>query len=466
MSDDPVQAGTLGIEKTRLDEKDRRRLAEGAARVLKSNDAGDWTMAAPSLYPHQWSWDSAFIALGLAHIDSSRARTELDRLFDAQWRTGKIPHIVFDPAAPETAYFPGPTRWDCARLSPDAPRHVPTSGICQPPIHALAALRIRQVADDRGGSDGGEMSAWVKRTYPRLFAWHRYLAEERDPEGSGLVSIYHPWESGCDNSPRWDFVMGRLIVGEMPAYTRYDVGRVGDPNERPSDDEYDFYVWLVEELKRSLYNERTIHRSHPFLVKDVLFSAILVAANEALLDIAVSVAAPRRDLETIERWIDRGREAIRQRSAAAGGACYDFDARHNMVLPCVTVASVLAPLMAGGLDVHDVKLMLRILDSEQFTGHPAIGRPLPPSASPYDPGFRPRSYWRGPVWPVINWMLWWALRRAGEEERAAQIRAGSLAQLDDRGFAEYFEPFTDEPLGADNQSWTAAVTLDWLSYED
>ena len=31
------------------------------------------------------------------------------------------------------------------------------------------------------------------------------------------------------------------------------------------------------------------------------------------------------------------------------------------------------------------------------------------------------------------------------------------------GFGEYFEPFTGELLGSDNQSWTAAVALDRLA---
>jgi hypothetical protein len=30
-------------------------------------------------------------------------------------------------------------------------------------------------------------------------------------------------------------------------------------------------------------------------------------------------------------------------------------------------------------------------------------------------------------------------------------------------FAEYFEPFTGEPLGSLDQSWTAAVALDLLA---
>ncbi len=78
-------------------------LAERAAAVLRGNDLGGWTKAAPRLYPHQWSWDSAFIAIGWAHLDVHRAAEELRTLFEAQWATGMVPHIVFNPAVPPGA---------------------------------------------------------------------------------------------------------------------------------------------------------------------------------------------------------------------------------------------------------------------------------------------------------------------------------------------------------------------------
>jgi glucosylglycerate hydrolase len=97
------------------------RLAARARQVLRRNDMGDWTRAAPDLYPHQWSWDSAFITIGLAHFDTRRAAGELLALFEHQWRTGKVPHIVFNPEAPPDSYFPGPDHWACAATSPAAP---------------------------------------------------------------------------------------------------------------------------------------------------------------------------------------------------------------------------------------------------------------------------------------------------------------------------------------------------------
>ena len=48
------------------------KLALKANDVLRRNDMGGWTKAAPEHYPHQWSWDSAFITIGLAHLNTQR----------------------------------------------------------------------------------------------------------------------------------------------------------------------------------------------------------------------------------------------------------------------------------------------------------------------------------------------------------------------------------------------------------
>jgi glycogen debranching enzyme len=107
---------------------------------------------------------------------------------------------------------------------------------------------------------------------------------------------------------------------------------------------------------------------------------------------------------------------------------------------------------------------MRLLDSGDFCGDPRLRWRLLPSTSPAEPAFEPRNYWRGPVWPVINWLLWHSLRQLGYSDRADELRRDSLGQIAAAGdFAEYFEPFTGKPLGSSQQSWTAAVTLDWTA---
>jgi hypothetical protein len=438
-------------------------IAPAAVEVLRKNDLGGWTKAAPRLYPHLWSWDSAFIAIGLAHVDPRRAAQELRTLFAAQWTTGQVPHIVFNPDVAPGSYFPDASRWDCSNLAAAAPSGKQTSGLVQPPVHALAAWHIREVARRRGEADAAEADAFLRELYPGLFAWHRYLATARDPEGSGLVTIYHPWESGADNSPRWDAALAAIDVpaGELPPYTRFDVQHVGDPSQRPTNEEYDRYLWLVELLKRARYDDAAIYPTYPFLIKDVWFSAIFVAANEALLRIAELVAAQDEERAVIAEWTERSRRALDRAWDSELGLCVDYDVRAKQTIRLRAMGGF-APLVAGGLSTERQAALMASFDAPWYLGHPDLRWPLPPSTSPEAPGFRPRSYWRGPTWPVMNWLFWWALRRAGEYERAARLRQASLDQIAAVGFAEYVEPFTGEPLGSLDQSWTAAVALDWL----
>jgi hypothetical protein len=432
-----------------------------AAAVLRENDMGTWTRASPTLYPHQWSWDSAFIAIGLAHLDTVRAAGEIRSLLDHQWENGKIPHIIFNPEAPPESYFPGPEHWASAADAPDVPAM--TSGLCQPPVHALAALRILQIAEAQGDGAAGARE-FLAEVYPKLLAWHRYLATARDPEGSGLVTIYHPWESGTDNSPRWTGALERVEVGKIPDYERADLEHV-EPSERPTGYEYDRFIWLVDVIKGANCDDAVLYRECPFLAKDVLASAILVRANEALLEIAEIADAPEEDRTTVRNWIERGRKGLEVRWNPDLSLCSDYDLRAERPLSACTIAGF-APLIAGGGRSDHLGDLLRIFDSRAFAGNPDLRWPLPPSTSPGESGFQPRSYWRGPVWPVMNWLLWWSLKRSGEKKRAARLKGYSLAQLLDGCFGEYYEPFTGEALGSDDQSWTAAVALDWLADEE
>lgn len=57
---------------------------------------------------------------------------------------------------------------------------------------------------------------------------------------------------------------------------------------------------------------------------------------------------------------------------------------------------------------------------------------------------------------------WQSLSLLGYSARADEICSDSLSQIAADGeLGEYFEPFTGKQLGSPQQSWTAAVTLDW-----
>lgn len=439
-------------------------LWQGAIDVLRENDLGEWTRPAPSLYPHQWSWDSAFIAIGLSHVNPARALRELRALLRGQWADGRIPHIVFNPLTREDAYFPGPSRWSCLPVGAPAPREPLTSGICQPPVHALALHAILDLPEI-----GPQAPLWheVADLYPGLLRWHRYLASSRDPDSQGLITIYHPWESGTDNSPRWDAPLARVGVGDMPPYTRRDLAHVIDPSHRPTDAEYDRYIWLVESLKLAGYVDEVIRERHPFRVKDALFSAIFAAANAALAAVANRLNRPSSERDELAELEDRFSRGVGACWSESLGLALDFDLRARAPIEVKTFAG-LAPLLlprpAGGLADEAAAR----LESAEFAGHPSLGFPVVPSTVPNSVGFRPATYWRGPSWPVMNWLLWRGLRQHGKLDAAQRLRDANLALLAQPAaeFAEYFHPFTGEPLGSRHQSWTAAAALDWLAQGD
>jgi hypothetical protein len=70
-------------------------LSERARDTLRGNDRGGYTVPTARLYPFQWNWDSAFVAMGFATFDADRAWREVERLLEGQWDDGMVPHIVF-----------------------------------------------------------------------------------------------------------------------------------------------------------------------------------------------------------------------------------------------------------------------------------------------------------------------------------------------------------------------------------
>ena len=167
-------------------------LAARAAYLLRGNDLGAMTTAAPLLYPHMWSWDAAFVAIGLAPLSVERAVVELDTLLSAQWSNGMIPHIVFANGVDGISRA---RPVGCSALAANAPRTRHTSGITQPPVHAIAVQRILDHSRPHGRSTRAVAEEFLDRRWADLVRWHRWLAEARDQNpaaGSRCITAGSP----------------------------------------------------------------------------------------------------------------------------------------------------------------------------------------------------------------------------------------------------------------------------------
>jgi hypothetical protein len=420
--------------------------------VLEANWMGNATRASARLYPHQWSWDSACIAIGYAGFDQRRAQTELHWIFAGQWANGLLPHIRF---ADDARYFPGPEFWQTDR-SPSAPQHPQTSGIVQPPIHATAVRHVFHRA-----TDGDQAKAFLRQLMPGLVRWHEYLYRERTRDDDGLVEIWHPWESGMDNSPLWDEALARISPTReaMPDYERVDLDFV-DAAQRPTDAEYDRYAYLVKLFRDWRYDSTRIREESPFVVHDVLFNSLLVQANRDLAEIARVLDI---DAEHFDAWAEQTAAGLEDKLwDDAEGRYGDYDVRADERIHAKTSAAY-APLFAGIPTVQRARRLVESLMASTVSID-GLGRVVA-SVAPGDVNFDPALYWRGPAWPMINWVVHAGLRRYGFMDEAAEIRSALLELVRREGFWEHYNATTGRGQGTEQVSWTAALVLDLLEGE-
>lgn len=427
-----------------------------AMHVLEQNDQGDFTIPAHGLYPHQWLWDSCFIAIGQRQYDPERARREVRSLLRGQWKNGMLPHIIFTPGKKQAMHQGIWQSW----LSPQSPDSVSTSGITQPPMLAEAVVRVGEKLPL------SERRSWYRELWPGLLAYHKWMYAERDPHGEGLAVLIHPWETGMDNTPPWMEQLGQHLLPwwiRLLRQTRLDsaVGRLRSDThyvpaaQRLSNVEALALYATQLRLRRKAYDIRRILDHALFAIEDLAFNCVFIRANAQLRTIAASL---REELPAgLAARMARTEKALEELWNPYTQQYYSRDFITHRLLQQSTVATLL-PLYAGCISPQRAGALVKILEDAR-----AFGTAYPiPSAPRNSTWFNPARYWQGPAWVNMNWLVIDGLTRYGFHDHAAALRESTLEMVTKGGFHEYFNPLTGEGLGIDNFSWTAALTIDLL----
>ncbi len=418
---------------------DKKQISERAAEVLRENDRGTYTVPTKGLYPFQWNWDSCLTALGLAQIDERRAWQEIETLFEHQWDDGMVPHIVFHQH--DDGYFPGPDVWETNRP-------VPTSGITQPAVAGFAVKRLFDRARDVKLARE-KASALL----PKITKWHQWFYENRDPAKTGLVAIIHPWESGRDNSIDWDDAFERVPTEGVQAYQRRDLSHA-NPDHRPTQEQYDRYIWLVQKFRSLQWDNSKLHDASPFQVVDPGFNGILIRDCQETAELAEALGED--EVAALNRqWVANGLAALDTLWSEKYQQFVCYDRAAAKLVDSASIGGLLA-VFANVSEAQAKTIADRIND---LAGRAKF---LVPSHDPIDPRFDGKRYWRGPAWLIVNYMIADGLIRADQTETANRIVSSSLDLILESGFAEYYDPIDGEPCGGSRFTWTAAMVLEFL----
>lgn len=106
------------------------------------------------------------------------------------------------------------------------------------------------------------------------------------------------------------------------------------------------------------------------------------------------------------------------------------------------------PLLCAAASPEQTRRLLNHLDDPALFGG-AFGLP---SVARSDPAFADNVYWRGRIWPILNFLVWSGLKRAGETAAAARLAA--------RGEALFFASWNDRRLCPENYNAATGEGLD------
>jgi putative isomerase len=323
-------------------------------------------------YVGLWLWDNAMHALAYRHIDPDLARNQIRAMLAYQLPNGMLPDAVYDEGI-------------VSSLS-----HPIIGQVTKPPILAWAALKLHEMDPD---------PSFLQEIYVPLVRFNAWWFTYNDSDGDGLAEYTHPYSSGLDDSPLWDYGM----PVESPDLNTYLVVQMGS-------------LAVMAEIL-GMHDESTMWR--------------------------------RRAASLVRRMITE----MWDEEAGLFWALHE-----EKRVPVVTPFN-LYPLWTGQMPEHiRGRLLEHIRNPDEFWGEYVL-----PTVAKNDPHYDPNTMWRGPVWANINYFFIEALKLIGEDDLARQIRQKTLDLImKNPNIYEFYNPDTGEaPEKAANIfGWTAAVFID------
>jgi glycogen debranching enzyme len=327
-------------------------------------------------YYNQFFWDSGFHAIPWIWFnDKEPAQSELKNFVLNQWRNGMIPYELF-------LYDVNGREW----METDAK----TTAATQPPTLAISLMEIFAKFGDK---------EFLEFFYEPLLRYEDWLWRYRDLGRRGLSYVFHIWESGTDNSPKFDPVHKNRLLD-------------------PALEVVDFNVFIYLLRQAILKMADILGKEPPARIKERI-ALTKQSANEVLLD--------KEDGFYYDVWADTDKHVK------------------------VKAFSGVLPLITDWPDEETRERLLNdyLLSEKEFNTECPV-----PSVSVSEPTFASHDFWRGANWPQITWTFVYGLKRNSHAEAASIILDKYLAQSTKRHFCnEYCDSVTGQDVGLPFQGW-------------
>lgn len=362
-------------------------LLERASFVFENNlfdtDNAAWgahrgILPSPGKYNGVWNWDSAFHALAVSCFDPKLAYEQFEIFFDFQGEDGIFPDVIYADGTVKDNYS-------------------------KPPVLPWAFIEV-----------------YEKCPYPDLLSrayncfcknldfWNHFRRDENYGlyyydcrRIDGNWQTHQKWESGMDNSPRWDKGVSQWLAVDLNG----------------------FMVMFFDSLRRMA----------------------------ALLKL-------KKDAAFWQKESDALRKKINESLWCPDKNCFTDRDRFTGAFSDVLSSASYVALFSGCADTEKSAQM------NDNACNTALFFPSMPTVAINSGAFSPSDYWRGPVWLNFVYFACEGLRKYGYSATAERIKEYTLnvCANEKRSIFEYYNALTGEGLGAESFGWSAAFIIELI----
>ncbi len=262
--------------------------------------------------------------------------------------------------------------------------------------------------------------AWIDRTQIPVGSFVTRLLYMRSGDRSLVEAAYAALKRNHD----WWFATRDPLGSGLFSYGSSDIGEalyVGTPFGARNESSMD---------NSPIHDEATFDPvTRTLTTQDVGLNSLIAFDAECLAALA-RIIGRDDEADAIAARGERLRDAIRTRLWDPARKIFANRLRDGRFVKSVGPTSFY-PLIAGAVDAEQLPhLLAHLANPTTFAG----AFPLP-SVSRDDPAFHDNSYWRGRIWPPLNFLVWHGLRRYGREAEADKLATESF-----RLFMQSWEP--------------------------
>ena len=350
--------------------------------------------SAAFMYPLQFFWDEFYHAILLADLnDPKLAYQFIDNFNFAQAPDGGMPGgLSFTRNVKE--YRDEVTKNGSNDMQP-----------------ILVGVTLTQLKNKPGWPK--EKIKTIYEMYDKYVDW---LYKSKDIDNNGLVEYTNSFNSGADDSPRFD--------GLYPEGNHIGVMQSVEGVEQN--------VWL------SLMHYNLSEMAH-------------------LLGYADAAKAHAKKASTLEEKVENNFWN------ETDGMYYDINTVTHQQIKVKTEFTFMALFLKNARKDRIKRLVNEhLLNPKEFW----LEYPVP-SVALSEPTFTQTIMWRGPVWPNVNWLICLGLEQQGYKDIAKELALKTVKMVGPhyngdtctRGprFNEWFNPITGEAYGNENMSWSCTV---------